>query len=83
LLGALMVAGTATAHAEIKPLHPLGVEGAPRAAGTKLRSFLSKNSSSRAFWAGDGWYRSAGAMTLVCESFGRLMRFPIFSFTSE
>jgi hypothetical protein len=26
---------------------------------------------------------SAGAMTLVCESFGRLMRFPIFSFTSE
>jgi alkylated DNA repair dioxygenase AlkB len=42
-----------------------------------LRSFLSKNSSSRAFWAGDGWYRSAGAMTLVGASFRRLTRSPI------
>jgi hypothetical protein len=32
LLGALMVAVAATAHAEIKPLHPWGVEGAPAAA---------------------------------------------------
>jgi ABC-type nickel/cobalt efflux system permease component RcnA len=32
LLGALMVAVAATAHAEIKPLHPLGVEGPPAAA---------------------------------------------------
>jgi nickel/cobalt transporter (NicO) family protein len=32
LLGALMVAVVATAHAEIKPLYPLGVESAPAAA---------------------------------------------------
>jgi nickel/cobalt transporter (NicO) family protein len=32
LLGALMVAVATTAHAEIKPLHPLGVESAPAAA---------------------------------------------------
>ena len=32
LLGALMVAVAATAHGEIKPLNPLGVESAPAAA---------------------------------------------------